>query len=88
MMWNDGSWGASSWLLMSLMMLIFWGGLAVLVVWLVRGSRSNSTRPTGEQTATTARADEVLAERFARGEIDEAEFTRSRDVLHSTGGRA
>jgi uncharacterized membrane protein len=28
-----------------------------------------------------ARADQELAERFARGEIDEAQFTRARTIL-------
>ncbi|MDQ2758053.1 MAG: SHOCT domain-containing protein [Actinomycetota bacterium] len=29
----------------------------------------------------------MLAERFARGEIDEAEFTRSRTILHPPSDR-
>jgi hypothetical protein len=34
----DGSWGGQ-WLVMILMMLLFWGGLAALIVWAVRSSR-------------------------------------------------
>lgn len=75
----DGGWGIGGWLTMSLMMLVFWGGLVVLVVFLVRGS-DRSGAPS--QTTTPGRgADQLLAERFARGEIDEEEFTRRREVL-------
>lgn len=79
----DGSWGAGPWLLMSLMMLLFWGGLVALIVWAVRTSRGRepSERSTGAPTRTPA---EVLADRFAHGEIDADEFQRSRDLLTST----
>jgi uncharacterized membrane protein len=35
-----------------------------------------------------ATAEDVLAQRFARGEIDEDEFTRRRQVPHRTGPTA
>lgn len=86
MWWNDGSWGAGDWLAMSFMMVVFWGLLIALVVWLVRGNRPDrgAERPASD---TAQRADEVLAELFARGEIDEDEFTMRRQVLHSTSRR-
>ena len=40
MMWGDG-WG---WIGGAVMMLIFWGGLAALVVFLVRGFGSRPTQ--------------------------------------------
>jgi putative membrane protein len=73
---------------MSLMMLVFWALLIVLAVWLVRYFRTEPVHRSGEQPRMTDRADEVLAERFARGEIDEEEFTRLRRILHTTGGRS
>ena len=88
MMWNDGSWGAGDWLAMSLMMVVFWGLLIALVVWLVRSARNDPTRTGDEQRSTECRADDVLAERFARGEIDEDEFTRRRELLHTGSGRS
>ena len=39
MRYYDGSWGAGQWVWMSLMMLLFWGGLAALVAWALRTSR-------------------------------------------------
>lgn len=86
MWWNHGGWGAGDWLAMVFMMLIFWGAVIALVVWLVRSSRSAPS--TGDQRPATDRADELLAGRFARGEIDEAEFTRSRTLLHAPSGRS
>jgi putative membrane protein len=70
---------------MSLMMLLVWGVPIVLVAWLVRGN----LRP-GQSAGTTlpgSGAERLLAERYARGEIDEDEFTRRRDVLR-TGPKA
>jgi uncharacterized membrane protein len=54
-----------------------------LILWLIRGSRNGD----GEDRLPVSpmqRADEVLAERFAGGEIDEEEFTRWRESLHTT----
>jgi putative membrane protein len=79
--WNDGGWGAGEWLAMSLMMLIFWGALITLGIWLVRRTRSTPTTP--EPPAPTDGAERLLAERFARGEIDETEFTRNRALLRT-----
>ena len=47
-------------------------GAAGLVRYLARGDRSVVTRPAAEQ---------VLAERFARGNIDEPEYRQRLDVL-------
>jgi putative membrane protein len=76
--WND--WGAGSWIAMSLMMVLFWGGLILLVVWLVRASRPG--RPADRPANPTEHGEEVLADRFARGEIDAEEFEHRRELLH------
>lgn len=80
---GDGwGWGWPGWILMAVSMLAFWGLLAGLVVMLFRwGGRSGS----GE-----GRADEperILAERFARGDIDDEEYRRRLDVLRGTPHR-
>ena len=81
--WNHGGFTAGDWLAMSVMMVVFWGALIALVVWVVRSFRTdrNLTQPT---SSPAAHADAVLAERFARGEIDEDEFTRRRELLHTS----
>ena len=50
MMWYGGSgWGA--WLLMSLMMVIFWGAVIYGIFWLTRGTVRGSSTP-GEPFVT------------------------------------
>ncbi|MDQ2838863.1 MAG: SHOCT domain-containing protein [Actinomycetota bacterium] len=80
--WNDGGWGAGQWVAMSLMMLLFWVAVIALGVWLVRSVRSTPTTP--EAATVNDGAERLLAERFARGEIDEAEFARSRTLLRTS----
>jgi putative membrane protein len=77
MMWysNGNSW--VGWLVMSLMMLIFWGGFIALVVWFVRQPyRQGDEEKSPHKSPTT-----ILEERFARGDIDEQEFHKRRDTL-------
>ena len=54
--------------------------LVVVVVLALQGSKGkNATSPPSESTRRSA--EDVLAERFARGEIDESEYRRRRDAL-------
>lgn len=86
-MWHDGSWDAGDWVAMSTMMLLFWIGLIALVIWLARLGSSRDPRGThGSSLPPTP--DEILADRFARGEIDEDEFLRRRRMLHDSGSTA
>jgi len=79
MMWWYGS-GMDGWgyTLMTVSMVLFWGlvifGVIALVRYVGRQNRSVASRPTAEQ---------VLAERFARGEIDEPEYRERLDTLRS-----
>ena len=80
---DDMGWGG--WLAMSLSFVVFWGLLIALVVWVVRSLRADTSRENqGLPPTPGSRADEVLAERFARGEIDAEEFTQRRELLRST----
>jgi putative membrane protein len=76
MMMGD-NWGG--WIAGALMMLLFWGGLVALVVFLVRGYGPRSSH--GEEKRRGQEARDILAERFARGEISEDEFEQRRRVL-------
>lgn len=42
--YDDANWGATEWLAMSVMMLLFWGLLTGLVVWAVRTLRTDGER--------------------------------------------
>lgn len=81
MMWNDGNWGAGTWLVMTSMMLAIWGGLVALIVCFMRYNRPQTPSSRGEVPEVSTRPAEILANRFARGEIDEDEYRRRRDVL-------
>jgi len=80
MMWGyDWGWGA--WLLMSVMMVLFWGLVIAGIVVLVRYLTSSRQGGTPASDSGRSSAEEILAERFARGEIDEGEYTRRRRLL-------
>jgi putative membrane protein len=57
-------------------MFLFWGGLILLAVWLVRAIFSSSTRhnspPLRSNNAQTAQ--EILVQRYARGEITRDQY--------------
>jgi putative membrane protein len=77
MMWWYGN-GMDGWgyTLMTVSMVLFWGlivyGVIALVRYVGRHDRSMDARPAPEQ---------VLAERFAHGQIDEQEYRQRLDVL-------
>ncbi len=87
MWWNNGmGWdgvGAGGWVVMTVLMLAFWGLVVFGVVALFRG------RPTDSNSATTPEPnpEKVLDGRFARGEINAEEYHARRTVLHSTHRR-
>lgn len=76
-MWwgHDLGWGG--WLMMVIGMAGFWILLAVLVVALLRSGRRAGT-PVPD-------AREILAQRFARGEIDAEEYQARLDALARAG---
>jgi putative membrane protein len=80
----DGGGDGWSWIGGGLMMLIFWGGLGALIVFLVRAFGGRPSQ--GEDRHQRSDAREILAERFARGEISEEEFEQRARVLQR-GGR-
>jgi len=81
MWWYDDGWGWGGWLVMTLGMVAFWGLVFWAIVTVVRSSATPGDRePAGGRTP-----DQILSERFARGEIDEEEYRRRLDVLHGTG---
>jgi putative membrane protein len=87
MMWWDGGWAWWGWLVTTAVMLLFWGLVAWAVVMLVRylGDRE---RGIGDQHTGTNSAEAILAERFACGEIDSAEYRRRLDDLRQAGRAA
>lgn len=80
MWWGSAGWGG--WLWMSVLMLLFWGGLIWLLITVLQDSGSPD-RASQRPVAVPRAAGDVLAERFARGEIDEPEYRSRLLVLHS-----
>lgn len=83
MYWGNGM-GGWAMLLMTVSGLLFWAliiaGIVVLVRYLSRGAQLGPAAvhmPTPEQ---------VLADRFARGEIDEDEYSRRLQFLRTVSG--
>ncbi len=71
--WGMNGWG---WGGMTIMMVVGVLLVALLVGMFFRGSAFG---PRSEDRLT---ADQILAQRLARGEIDEAEYQRRRNALH------
>ncbi|MFQ6171314.1 SHOCT domain-containing protein [Oryzobacter sp. R7] len=79
MMWSNGmGWGG--WLLMALTTIGFWALVVFGVVALFRGTRPG--RP-DDPDGRGHRAEQILDERFARGEIDADEYRARQSALHA-----
>ncbi|WP_156750675.1 SHOCT domain-containing protein [Mycobacterium sp. 852013-50091_SCH5140682] len=76
-MWYGGGWGG--WIMMTVVMVLFWGGLITTIVLAGRTLGVESRNRSGPNRSP--RADDLLTERFARGEIDEEEFRRRMALL-------
>ena len=74
--WNDG-WSWWNWALMMIGMVGFWGLIAWAFVALVR----STDRSQGD---TRRSPEQILAERFAAGEIDNDEYCERLEALRST----
>lgn len=81
--WNDNL----NWLGMGLMMVLVWSALIAIVVLLTR--RANHQPSAGPTTpsptpASTTTAQQILAERLARGEIDIEDYRTRKQALEAT----
>ncbi|MFF3459574.1 SHOCT domain-containing protein [Streptomyces sp. NPDC002730] len=82
MFWFDHDVSGWGWFAMSASMILFWALIITAVVLLFRalGQTSEHTH-----SPNVPSPDQVLAERFARGEIDEEEYRRRLATLHTSG---
>ncbi len=80
-----GGWGYA---LMAIGMVLFWGAVIYGIVALVRHTRRDDPqiRETAEPAAPEP--ERLLAERFARGEIDEGEYHQRLTSLRAAGPAA
>ncbi|MET7479306.1 SHOCT domain-containing protein [Streptomyces sp. NPDC005648] len=82
MYWNHHDMTGWDWFTASVGMVLMWALLIAVAVMLYRGLNRAS-----EPGTTTARPspEQLLAERFARGEVDEEEYHRRLAVLRGDG---
>jgi putative membrane protein len=73
MYWNGMGWGG--WIMMTVTVVAFWVLVVAVVVALVRSVNRDSVRRPPKDAL------ELLDERFARGEIDEADYNHRRELL-------
>jgi putative membrane protein len=76
----DGDFSAWGWVLMSLSMVAFW---ALVIVGIVAAARYFGAAPDRIRGPVPRTPQEVLAERYARGEIDEDEYQRRLKALQN-----
>ena len=83
MMWWNGGTGWAGWVVMSVTMIAFWALVVVAVLAIFRGDRAT------QQRVGPAHHDpeQILDERFARGEIDVEEYHDRQEALRSPRGR-
>jgi putative membrane protein len=84
MMWYGGGMGGWGFVLMAVTTLVFWGLLIAGGIAVFRYLNRRPVNP-GSGGETRPTPDQLLAERFARGEIDEEEYRRRLDALRGTG---
>lgn len=81
MFWTDHDLSAWGWVGMTLGMVAFWALVIGLTVYLVRGlGRTDQPRATDSPGP-----ERLLSERFARGEIDDAEYASRLATLRGAG---
>jgi putative membrane protein len=73
MYWGNGNWSWAAWIAMTASMVLFWGLIAWAVVTVIRRPGGNGSSP-----------EDILADRFAGGKIDDDEYRRRRDPLRSS----
>ncbi|UOB15484.1 SHOCT domain-containing protein [Streptomyces sp. HP-A2021] len=80
MFWYDHDVSGWGWFAMSASMILFWALIITAAVLLLR-TLNRQHEHTHTPAAPTP--EQVLGERFARGEIDEEEYRRRLDALHA-----
>ena len=77
--WGSPMWGWGHMMFGGVMMIVFWGGIILLVVLLVRSFGSSKLGDFNASTPATPL--DILKERFAKGEIDKTEYDERRKIL-------
>jgi putative membrane protein len=74
-------WGIGMGLGGGLVMVLFWGALIVGAMWLARGLFPNGQHSSASTTRPDASAEDILKQRYARGEISQEQYDQIRRDL-------
>lgn len=77
-MWWHPGWGYGHMMFGGLMMIVFWGGVILLIVLAVRWLGGERAASPGSVRPNPL---DILKERYAKGEIDRQEYEERRKVL-------
>lgn len=77
--YHDGA-GWGGWVFMMVAMVAFWGLVALALIVIFRGTQRSDTSKSAHRDPQ-----QILDERFARGEINDDEYQARRSVLRDTG---
>lgn len=80
MMWQGNGWSSGHWLLTGSLMLLVWALVIAGAIWAWRFLASRPRAVSAVQPSAAV-ARRLLDERFARGEIDAAEYQSRREML-------
>ncbi|QFS91950.1 hypothetical protein FIV07_14405 [Mycobacterium sp. THAF192] len=79
--WGWGGWGWGGWILMGVVMVLLSAALITAVVLAVRHLAGSDAQRNRTDSGTWSRPEDALAQRFARGDIDEDEYLRRMTLL-------
>ena len=79
--WGSNGWGSSGWILMTVLAVLFFAVVITAVVVATRYLTGSHHTPAQPIVSGSARAEDLLASRFARGEINEDEYRRRMTLL-------
>jgi putative membrane protein len=85
MMYGWDGWGWGGWVVMTVVMVLFWALVITAVVLAVRYLAGSPTAASRRRGAGPPRGEDLLADRFARGEIDDEEYRRRLTLLRDRG---
>jgi putative membrane protein len=80
-MWGGNGWDWGGWIMMTIVMVLFLAVVITAIVLAIRYLGGSHHTTAGPPSYGPSRPEEVLAGRFARGEIDEDEFRRRMTAL-------
>ncbi|MER6102651.1 SHOCT domain-containing protein [Streptomyces sp. NPDC001832] len=88
MFWYNHDMNGWGWLALAISTVLFWALIITVGVLLYRAlarpTRPSSENPTWQKTPPPGGPEQILAERYARGEIDEEEYRRRLATLRGS----